>query len=386
MHAYGSVAPDGNHVTINPIDAPVKALGSHIVETVVASRGADGWQEVESLAPPNVETTGEYTGPLHAAISVSPDFTESVVITDQPIAGPDSPPGVGLYLHRADGSFIPLTQKNGGAYGYYNVNAVSQDYKHIFFEPAIKQFEDDPYPGYPYGGNAYEWDHGDLKLVGIMPDGTLAPEGRGRAAADERKRIDDHSRRPFGSLPGKRPALSLRAHQRRKNDQRRRTPAAPAQPQSPLVTPRAVGITPDGSKVLFSSRTELTDDANTGELEGVPNQFENIYSLRRQHQKTDRPDGRQQTGDEDAAPASSRFCAPPKTSPTSTSSPPATWPPERPRANRTSTSGTKERSPISGRTRTAHPNRATGSMPLRTGSTSYSSRRPTRPPTTAKAS
>ncbi len=38
-----------------------------------------------------------------------------------------------------------------------------------------------------------------------------------------------------------------------------------------------MGITPDGSKVLFSSRTELTDDANTGELEGVPNQFENIY-------------------------------------------------------------------------------------------------------------
>ena len=48
-------------------------------------------------------------------------------------------------------------------------------------------------------------------------------------------------------------------------------------PSSPLVTPRAVGITPDGSKVLFSSRTELTDDANTGELEGVPNQFENLY-------------------------------------------------------------------------------------------------------------
>ena len=46
---------------------------------------------------------------------------------------------------------------------------------------------------------------------------------------------------------------------------------------SPLITPRAVGITPDGSKVMFSSRTELTDDASTGELEGVPNQSENIY-------------------------------------------------------------------------------------------------------------
>ena len=91
-----------------PDRCAVKALGSHIVETVVATRGANGWQEVESLAPPNVETTGEYTGPLHSAISVSPDFTESVVITDQPIAGPDRllgralPAQSGRLLHPAD--------------------------------------------------------------------------------------------------------------------------------------------------------------------------------------------------------------------------------------------------------------------------------------------
>ena len=109
------------------------------------------------------------------------------MVTDQPIAGTGLASGRRALPAQGGRHLRPdHAEKRRRCSATTSQRGASQDYKHIFFDPAVKQFEDDPYPGYPYGGNAYEWDNGDMKLVGILPERRTGAGGGGDAAADER--------------------------------------------------------------------------------------------------------------------------------------------------------------------------------------------------------
>ena len=92
LYTQAAVSPSGDRFTFQPFDVPVKAQGSQILETALAQKGPNGWLDVESLAPPLTKPSGENKSISHNTVSVSPDFTESIALSDQPLAGPDSPP------------------------------------------------------------------------------------------------------------------------------------------------------------------------------------------------------------------------------------------------------------------------------------------------------
>ena len=194
--------------------------------------------------------------------------------TNQPLVGGASPKGTNLYLRRADGSFVVLTRAgaptsaDGGA-----LSGASQDFTRLFIVSTVKQRSADPVTG----GNTYEWANGDLKLVTVLPgpgeepapNGGTLPQGALPAVSDDGTEVLFKA----GGFPG----LYLRSNGENTvqvSVSKRSTPDP-----NPVAPAIAVGIAADGSEVLFTSRSELTDDANTGRTLGVPNdQGNDIYS------------------------------------------------------------------------------------------------------------
>ena len=113
------------------------------------------------------------------------------------MAGAESPPGLGLYLHKADDTFVPISHKNGGQFSGYEVSVASQDYTHIFFLAGVPQVDGYLLTG---GGNVNELHNGVIKLVGILPGGEVAPGGATIPPTRVGAEQDDHVRRQQGAV------------------------------------------------------------------------------------------------------------------------------------------------------------------------------------------
>jgi hypothetical protein len=239
----------------------------------VASRGPGGWS-TKSLSAPTPLASGTYFGADSSTVGLSADLTQSVLWSNQPLAGPPSPPGTNLYLRRADGSFVALTEVGAPAFSAGgDLSGASPDFTHLFLVSTIKQLGTDPVAA----GNTYEWSGGALKLVAILPgspeepapDGGSLPQGALPAVSDDGSQVLFKA----NGLPG----LYLRgggSHSVEVSKSRRTVPDP-----NPPAEAIAAGIAAAGSEVLFTSASELTDDANTGESAGLPNdQGADLYS------------------------------------------------------------------------------------------------------------
>ena len=265
------VRADGGAIAFATGGAPEAAEGSTVANTVLAQRGPAGWL-TKSLSAPLVLGAG--TGTTRSVVGLSSDLTESVLWTNQPFLGGASPKGTNLYLRRADGSLVVLTRAGAptSAAGGELVGA-SQDFTRLFIVATVKQRTADPVAA----GNAYEWANGELKLVTVLPGpgGELAPNG-GTMPRGVLPAVSDDGTQVLFKASGF-PGLYLRrngASTVEVSVSKRSTPDP-----NPVAPAIAVGIAADGSRVLFTSRSELTDDANTGRTLGVPNdQGNDIYS------------------------------------------------------------------------------------------------------------
>ena len=267
------VRSDGGAIAFVNGGAPEVAEGSTVTNTVLAQRGLAGWL-TKSLSAPTPVGSGTYFGTSRSTVGLSSDLSESVLWTNQPLVGGASPSGTNLYLRRADGSFVALTKAGAPKFSDGGeLSGASQDFTHLFIVSTVKQRPADPVNG----GNTYEWANGDLKLVTILPgpgkepapNGGTLPQGALPAVSDN----GAEALFKAGGLPG----LYLRSDGENTvqvSVSKRSTPDP-----NPVAPAIAVGIAADGSKVLFTSRSELTDNANTGRTLGASNdQGNDIYS------------------------------------------------------------------------------------------------------------
>jgi hypothetical protein len=267
------VLADGSAIEYITFDAPADALASTINQPVVSQRGASGWQthSIGALSPDPVET---FSAILSETL-VSPNFKESVFYSSSPVTGDRVPGELNLYLRRANQTVVPLTvngeKLNGSALQYQTGvgwDRASEDFSHIFFRSVVRQLPEDPREF----DNTYDWSEaGGLKLVGILPpEGSTpeapAPEGAELAEGSLPASSEDGSEVLFKAIG--RPGLFLRINGQETVE------VSASQRSTPEPGPagaRAVGVTADGSEVLFTSSSELTDDASTGETAGVQN-------------------------------------------------------------------------------------------------------------------
>ena len=282
----GGALPDGSALKFATDDAPETAVGSFAFGLDVARRGPDGWS-TKSFSPYLPAPQPAYLAVGIASTQMNSDYTEGLVYSAVPLAGPSSPQqGLNFYIARKDGSYSALTAK-GAPFspseqqyvGYVIGNSIeaSADWTHFFFRIAPKQLVEDPVePGSSDDSNTYEWVNGKLRLVGYLPDGTLAPQGVFLPVPFYAPRTvklppvsHDGSKVVFTArnYPGLYVRIDDAKTVEASESQRASDPPGTAAKQT-----SSVGISANGSTVLFTSTSELTNDADTGTTEGVPNE------------------------------------------------------------------------------------------------------------------
>ena len=232
--------------------------------TPCALREPSGWS-TKSLSAATPEATGTAYTLNPSSVGLSTDLRQSLLWINMPLVGAASPAGTNLYLRRADGSIVPLTRIGAPLYGYGGeLLAASQDFTRLFIVSTVRQFDTDP----DVALNPYEWFNGQLRLVTILPNGEAAPGG--------------------GSLPTNRAAQPIASDDGRsvlfnaagysdlflRIDGERTIDVSTSQKSGspgPAQSVGSAGMAADGSKVIFTSTSELTDDAYTGRTSGAPN-------------------------------------------------------------------------------------------------------------------
>jgi hypothetical protein len=264
------VRADGGAIAFVSSDAPVDAEGSTAVtNTVLALRGDSGWT-TKSLSAPTPLGSGAYFGEDPSTVGLSSDLAQSVLWSNQPLAGGSSPGGTNLYLRRADGSIVALTKTGAPKFSAGGeLSGASLDFTRLFVVSTVKQLPADPVNG----GNTYEWAGGNLKLVTLLPGEAPAPSG-GYLPEGTLPVVSDDGKLALFKAVGL-PDLYLRV-----NGQETKNVSASQRTVPDATTPaESVGVAADGSEVLFTSHSELTNDANTGRTAGVPNhQGSDLYS------------------------------------------------------------------------------------------------------------
>jgi hypothetical protein len=267
-------SPDGSHIRYDTLDAPENTESAEtLFEQVASNRGPNGWS-TRSLMPPITEQVATFfnTGGVNA---LSEDFADSVVSSQQPLDGAESPRGgINLYYHPTYSStYIPMTVRGASFYAT-NYVRTSKDFKHMFFVSDVsKQLPEDPLEG----GNTYEWtvEGHHLSLIGWLPAGEghpekLAPTGAYIPGPQNGKpeMVSADGSQVLYKLFNE-PGLYLRSEAKHSVEvsASQRTVKDP----NPIPNVRQVGIADDGSKAVFESASELTNDANTGETAGVAN-------------------------------------------------------------------------------------------------------------------
>ncbi len=263
--AVEGILADGSAVAFRAADAPENAEGSTATtDTLVARRGAGGWS-TKSLSAPTPLPSGTDFAAARSTIGLSADLTQSVLWSNQPLAGGSSPAGTNLYLRRADGSFVALTKVGAPAFSAGGeLLGSSKDFKRLFIASTEKQLPEDPIAA----GNAYEWANGNLKLVAVLPGGALAPEGGTLPQGALPSVSEDGSKVLFKAKGDKGLYLRTNATETVEVSATQRSTEPDPNPPAEAI---AAGMSADGSKVLFTSASELTNDAYTGRSAGLAN-------------------------------------------------------------------------------------------------------------------
>jgi hypothetical protein len=283
--AYELVSPDLNHAALNntptglasaagselvyqALDAPQNANSSEPLKNLIRAERdpVTGWSGV-SMAPPLSTPLTSYTS--FWSMGISADLSSTFEFSEQPLSGGAVPNGMNIYIGRP-GDHYQLVTTTGTPFNPFSHTYPlglflwgNADYTHVIFQPVVPQLGSDP----TAGSNTYSWSAQEgLRLVGILPDGTAAPGGativsRGLAPASE-----DGRQVLFKANGGDK--LYLRTDDTLTVDVGATQRTIDPDPNPPAA-PAAVGVTSDGGTVLFTSQSELTNNANTGRSGGV---------------------------------------------------------------------------------------------------------------------
>jgi hypothetical protein len=271
--AYELVSPDLNHAAVatqlgaratangnlmvySALDAPDRAsAGSAGTNPIRAQRDpVSGWSGI-SLVPPVLGPVLSYQSFQNPAGAISPDLFSTYVESKQGLTGGPPTNGYNSFIGRRDGSFRLVTASSSPVQGGFV--AGNSDFSQVYFVPAAAQLLSDPLPG----GNVYSWsERGGLHLVGILPNGTPAPNGARPLGAVIGPTSGDGTRILFVADE----ILYLRAN----DSQTVEIGPINYDPTQQAVDTDRAGISVDGRTVLFTSRAALTGPSNTGPSNG----------------------------------------------------------------------------------------------------------------------
>jgi hypothetical protein len=293
-------AVDGNAVVFMSENSFADSPGSELPNAYFASRATTGWQ-TSSLTPPSPR--GTPPGGSFVVYGFAPDLSKVVVKVSQPLT-PNAFGGVyNLYLSDPQGggyslinaatpTVLPLTscvfcfQKTDVP----TFAGASTDFSHVIFEA-----NDSLTAGAPAGGveNLYESAEGEVRLVGVLPDDTIAPAGATAGAgigihgtqnvSHAISRDGSHvlfEAAADGGEPDPAQGGLTELYDRVNGISKSQAPStievsAPADGAEPSRCETKEGIcspgaaqfwaaSADGAKVLFTSKAALTASSNTG--------------------------------------------------------------------------------------------------------------------------
>jgi DNA-binding beta-propeller fold protein YncE len=254
--------------------------------------GTSGWA-THAITPVQGSPGFQYLGEgfrSHYEGELSPDLSRGVLRTASPITHDPNVEHVGNLYVRDDlrtpgtGSYqlatacpacgsTPLTPLSSTlATAFLPLFAgASADFGHVLFESAFRLTSDSTADGSPAGVNLYEWDHGVVRLAGILPDGTPAPESQAGPGVLQliyppRTISADGSRIFFTDNPGTVDPVAGTLYMRvnhastvQINASERTEP----DPNGPAAA-RYWNASVDGSRAFFTSTEALSDDAGPG--------------------------------------------------------------------------------------------------------------------------
>ena len=268
--------------------------GNEFPNAYVSRRSGNGWQAT-ALAPPTPQAPVSTTAPITYAFSG--DLSQAVIRVPLQQLTANAPTGVyNLFLRADDGSYSLVTAAPpssppeagcGSCLTFQDVPAfagASEDFSHVAFET------NGLLDGIPGAGaeDLYETVAGQVRLVGVLPDGSVAPEGAtagGGIEVSERWRELEHaisqngSRILFqapadGGAPDPQQLGKTELYDRIDGSSTVEVsaPAPGAQPSQCETTAGVCAPRPaqfraasaDGSLVYFTSRAALTKDSFTG--------------------------------------------------------------------------------------------------------------------------
>jgi hypothetical protein len=297
--AYELVSPDLGHAALHPGNYPF-GLGTSASDgnVLLYGTGADSPEHSEygalainyahAVRDPitgwhGVSLTPRLNAPISAYLayivwSIAPDLSSLVFASDEPFV-PGAPPGLNVYVREPDKTFRLLTRVGqsyaGGIVTIYpqapEFTGISEDSSHWYFLSYVRQFPTEPENSLHY--MVWSADRG-LRTFGVLPGEVQATSPTPLA----------HTVLPAMSADGKFVLFSNEEKLYLRINDERTVQVDQSQAQVPDPNPRQpsipLGVTRNGATVLFTSYSELTDDANTGESGGVPTDAgANLYSF-----------------------------------------------------------------------------------------------------------
>jgi hypothetical protein len=272
------------------------AQGNDMPNAYLATRGAGAWQTT-ALTPPTPQAPTN--AKMQVSYAFSPSLSQTILRVPLQQLTEGAPAGVfNLFLREPNGAYSlvtaspPLPAPEGGCVRCFEAEDVpafagaSSDFSHVIFEASDSLVDSAPGNGVE---NLYEAVTGSVRLVGVLPDGTIPPQGAtaggGIEAINEHTHEIAHaisqngSRVLFEAAADNGSPDPLQASETELYDRidgsstvEVSAPAAGAEPancqtQGGVCNPEPAqfwGASADGSLVYFTSKAALTRQSYTG--------------------------------------------------------------------------------------------------------------------------
>jgi hypothetical protein len=274
--AFIHASAKGEAITYNSFGSFAEPTGQTYESQYVSRRGPGGWS-TQNITPPYKGIESSVTPP-YMYLTFTPELSSGLTETDVPLTS-EATAGYSLYLAdfakgASASSYELLTNSE-----YAVVQGASTDLSHVVFDYSAGR-----------AWVTYEWVNGKSYQVNIAPNGTEmtvhAPVGQTgdfwRSVSDNGLRVlmtseatpeqvyvrenPEQEQSPLNgeecTVPGDACTVEVSASQRTTVDRNGPQPA------------RYRGASVEGSRVFFTSRAELTEDANTGPADNAENLYE----------------------------------------------------------------------------------------------------------------
>jgi hypothetical protein len=264
---YMQVSASGDRVNYGAVAGFGDTAGSNALGMTqyIGERGVQGWTS-HGVTPTSATNIVELFGGVGSIKLFSESMEKAIVGEyDLPVVTDDIPKVYDLYVENSDTRALEAITKpvSGESYTFTdfenNLRGASPDLGLVAVES-----EKSLLPGMPAGSKYYIWNHGTLELSGVLPDGSLPAGGSGAPLKtisfyrDHKAFSHDDSRVLFRA-PVSGPQ-ETQLYMRR--DSAETVWVSEPESSSPPAEPHGVtfqDMTPDGSKVVFTSSDRLTD-------------------------------------------------------------------------------------------------------------------------------